>query len=134
MNIINTRPIATLGYDFIPAAYLPKGKDEYYLRNQQNRSGITYRPLSTSQIDTLVHNRNTSDDWNKILVSEKFNASLVRNCKFYGLVRIGALEPVYKEFHDFKMPVGIYNSTIISSDFGDNVCIDNVKYLSHYII
>ena len=32
------------------------------------------------------------------------------------------------------MPVGLYNSTIISCDFGDNVVIDNVNYLSHYII
>jgi hypothetical protein len=32
------------------------------------------------------------------------------------------------------MPVGLYNSTIISCDFGDNICIDNASYLSHYII
>lgn len=32
------------------------------------------------------------------------------------------------------MPEGIYNSTIISSDIGDHVCIDNVNFLSHYII
>lgn len=134
MNIIKTKPIASLGYQFIPPEYTPKGKDEYYLRDLQNQSGIVYKALSTSQIDTLVHNRNTSDDWNKILVAENFNANLVRNCKFYGLVRIGALEPMYKEFHDFKMPVGLYNSTIISTDFGNNVCIDNVKYLSHFII
>ena len=134
MNIINSRPIDSLGYQFIPDQYLPKGKNEYYLRDQQNNSGIVYKPLSTSQIDTLVHNRNTSDNWNNILVADNFNANLIRNCKFYGLVRIGALEAVYKEFHDFKMPVGLYNSTIISCDFGNNVCIDNVKYLSHYII
>lgn len=134
MNIINSKPIESLGYQFIPTQYLPKGKNEYYLRDQQNKSGIVYKPLSTSQIDTLVHNRNTSDNWNNILVADNFNANLVRNCKFYGLVRIGALEAMYKEFHDFKMPVGLYNSTIISCDFGNNVCIDNVKYLSHYII
>ena len=134
MNIIKSSPVSSLGYQFIPAQYIPAGKDEYYLRDQQNRSGISYKPLSTAQIDILVHNRNTSDDWNKILVAENFNANLVRNCKFYGLIRIGALESIYKEFHDFKMPVGIYNSTIISCDFGNNVCIDNVKYLSHYII
>ncbi|RYD73851.1 MAG: DUF4954 family protein, partial [Sphingobacteriales bacterium] len=134
MNIINSKPIETLGYQFIPASYLPEGKNEYYLRDQQNQSGIVYKPLTTSQIDTLVHNRNTSDNWNNILVADNFNANLVRNCKFYGLVRIGALEAMYKEFHDFKMPVGLYNSTIISSDFGNNVCVDNVKYLSHYII
>jgi hypothetical protein len=32
------------------------------------------------------------------------------------------------------MPVGLYNSTIISSDFGDNVAIDRVNLLSHYQI
>jgi hypothetical protein len=134
MNVINSNPIATLGYQFIPEQYLPKGKDEYYLRNQQNKSGIVYKPLSTSQIDTLVHNRNTSDNWNNILVASDFDANLVRNCKFYGLIRIGSLQAQYKEFHDFKMPVGIYNSTVISCDLGNNICIDNVNYLSHYII
>jgi hypothetical protein len=33
-----------------------------------------------------------------------------------------------------KYPVGFYNSIIVSSDFGDNVAIENVNYLSHYII
>jgi hypothetical protein len=37
-------------------------------------------------------------------------------------------------FSDLRVPVGLYNSTIISCDFGDNVCIDNVNYLSHYIL
>ena len=134
MNIIKTHPVEELGYNFIDAKYIPTGMDEYYLRNQENNSGILYRPLSTSQIDTLVHNRNTSDDWNKILVADNFNAQLIKNCKFYGLVRIGALQPLYREFHNFRMAVGLYNSTIISCDLGNNVCIDNVNYLSHYII
>ena len=134
MNIIQTHPVAALGYHFIDEKFIPEGKDEYYLRNQQNKSGIVYNALSTSQIDTLVHNRNTSDNWNNILVAENFNAHLVKNCKFYGLVRIGAMEPLYKEFHDFKMAVGLYNSTIISCDLGNNICIDNVSYLSHFII
>jgi hypothetical protein len=134
MNIINKHPVEQLGYNFIDAPYLPAGKDEYYLRNQQNNNGISYRKLTALEIEVLVRNRNTSDDWNKILVSKQFSAELVKNCKFFGLVRIGKLEPLYLEFHNFKMPVGLYNSTIISSDFGDNVSIDNVDYLSHYII
>ena len=134
MNIIQTHPVKDLGYNFIEHKFIPKGKDEYYLRNIQNRSKIRYRALSTAEIDTLVHNRNTSDDWNKILVADPFNANLVRNCKFFGLVRIGSLQPVYQEFHNLRMAVGLYNSTIISCDFGNNICIDNVNYLSHYII
>src|SRR6185436_7139492 len=112
----------------------PQGKDEYHLRYLQNPSAKKYRPLTTSEIDTLVHNRNTSDNWNRILVADPFNPNLVKNCKFHGLVRIGKLEPFYLEFHNLRMPVGLYNSTIISSDLGNNVCIDNVNYLSHYII
>lgn len=133
-NIITKTPLDALGYNFIKDAYLPKGKDEFYLRNMQIRNGIHYRVLSAYEIEMLVRNGNTSDNWNNILVSDAFNPELVKNCKFYGLVRIGKLEPYCMGFSDLKVPVGLYNSTIISCDFGDNVVIDNVRYLSHYII
>jgi hypothetical protein len=134
MNNISKHPLSSLGYHFIPPEYLPKGKDEYHLRDLQNRSGIAYRHLNAHEIEVLVRNRNQSDDWNKILVSDAFNPELVKNCKFYGLVRIGKLEPWYLEFKNLRRPVGLYNSTICSCDLGDNVVIDNVNYLSHYIV
>src|SRR6476619_5533999 len=115
-NIIKKTSINKLGYNFIKPQFLPEGKDEYYFRNLQNRSGIEYRQLTAYEIEVLVRNGNTSDDWNKILV------------------RIGKLEPYCLEYSDLKLPVGLYNSTIISCDFGDNVVIDNVNYLSNYII
>ncbi len=133
MNIIITHPVEDLGYNFIDPKYIPEGANEYHIRNIQN-DGKIYRALTTLELDTLIHNRNTSDNWNNVLVSENFNASLIKNCKFYGLVRIGILQPLYREFHNFRMAVGLYNSTIISCDLGDNICIDNVNYLSHYII
>ncbi len=68
------------------------------------------------------------------MVSDIFLPELVHNCNFFGLVRIGKLEPYYLEFHNLRRPVGLYNSTIISCDIGNNVVIDNVNYLSHYII
>jgi hypothetical protein len=134
MNIITKHPINNLGYNFIDAAYIPKGEDEYYLRNQQNNNGIDYRRLSGFEIEILIRNGNTSDDWGKIFVSKEFDPVLVKNSNFHGLVRIGKLEPYYLEFHNLRMPVGIYNSQIISCDFGHNVCISNTNYLSHYII
>lgn len=132
-NILKT-PIGKLGYGFINEADLPEGKDEYYLRNLQNRNGIVYRQLIAYEIEVLVRNGNTSDNWNNILVSDAFNPELVKSCKFFGLVRIGKLEPYFLEYSRLKVPVGLYRSTIISCDFGDNVGIDNVNYLSHYII
>lgn len=134
MNQIQKRPIQTIGYGFIADAYLPKGKDEYHLRDLQHGKTAAHRQLKAFEIEALVRNNNTSDDWNRILVSEAFNPDLVRNCKFFGLVRIGRLEPWYLEYHNLRVPVGLYNSTIISCDLGDNVVINNVNYLSHYII
>lgn len=134
MNIIKKLPVGSLGYNFIAKPYIPEGKDEYHLRNIQNSKGKTYRKLAAFEIEVLVRNRNTSDDWNCILVSEHFNPELIKNCKFYGLVRIGKMEPYYHEFHNLRMPIGLYNSTIISCDIGDDVCIDNANYISHYII
>src|SRR5690606_37152273 len=134
MNNIKKIPLSRLGYDFISNEFIPKGKDEYYLRNIQNRSGIDYRNLSAFEIEVLVKNGNTTDNWNNILVSDAFNPELVKNCKFYGLIRIGKLEPYYLEFHGLKAEVGLYNSTIISCDLGDNVAINHVNYISHYIL
>ena len=134
MNEITKKPLSSIGYQFIADPYLPEGKDEYHLRNLQNRSGINYRNLTAYEIEVLVRNNNTSDNWNRIHVSDAFNPELVKNCKFFGLVRIGKLEPVSLEFHSVSMPVGLYNSTIISCDFGDNVVVNSVNYMSHYII
>ena len=134
MNNIKRIPLKNLGYHFVNEKYLPAGADEYYLRNLQNRSGIDYRQLTAYEIEVLVRNRNTSDNWNNLLVGDAFNPELVKNCKFYGLVRIGKLEPFFLEFSQLKVPVGLYNSTIVSCDFGDNVVVDNVNYMSHYIV
>ena len=87
-NIIYKTPLDALGYQFIKDQFIPKGKNEFYLRDIQNRNGIHYRKLSAYEIEMLVRNGNTSDDWNNILVSDAFNPELVKNCKFYGLVRI----------------------------------------------
>ncbi|MEJ7911827.1 MAG: DUF4954 family protein [Chitinophagaceae bacterium] len=134
MNEINKIPLRSLGYNFVAGDYLPEGKDEYHLRNVQNHSGISYRNLTAYEIEVLVRNRNTTDDWNKLQVSDAFDPELVKACKFYGLVRIGKLEAIALQYHNVCFPVGLYNSTIISCDFGDNVVVNNVTYISHYII
>lgn len=134
MNIIKKQPVSGLGYGFIDKEFIPKGKDEYYLRNKQHRTNASYRPLTNIEINLLKANDNSAGDWSQIFVSNAFDASLVKRCSFFGLVRIGKLEPFYHEFNDLSMPVGLYDSTIISCDFGDNVVVDNVNFMSHYIV
>lgn len=128
-------PIGSLGKDFIPKKYLPAGKDEYYLRNEQSaKAADGWRNLHADEIETLVKNANACDNWDNILVTDRFSPHLVKNCEFYGLVRIGWLEEVYLEHHDVRAAVGLTNSTIISCDIGNDAAIHNVRYLGHYII
>jgi hypothetical protein len=134
MTDVKKKPISSLGYNFVSKEFIPEGMDEYYLRNIQNRNGIIYRKLTKTEIKLLQQNNNTADDWNKLQVADPFNPNLVKNCCFYGLNRIGKLEPFFLEYHDVRLQVGLYNSTIISCDFGDNVVVNNVNYMSHYII
>lgn len=133
MNIIRKYPVSTLGYGFIRPEFIPAGKDEYYLRNRQHRNGTRYRNLTAAEIKILEKNGNCSDNWEMIRVSGQTDIRLIRNCRFHGLIRIGRMEPVFLEFNNLRMPVGLSNSTIISSDIGDNNVIDNVNFMSHYI-
>ena len=134
MNKIRKKPLKEIGTGYIPSDYLPDGKDEYYIRNKQLGASREYRHLSSHEIEVLVKNDNSADDWNNIHVSEHFNPLLVKNNSFHGLIRIGDLQNYYLEFHDIPLPVGIYDSNIISCDLGSNISINNVNLISHYIV
>jgi len=130
-------PPERYGYDFIPPEFLPAGADEYWRRNAQQAAlnGVkNWRKLTPAEIETLVHNGNCCPDWNNFLVSDPFDPALIRNSHFYGLIRLGALRNTLLKYHDFCIPSGIQNSTIISCDIGDNAAIQHCSYISHYII
>ena len=135
MGEIRLVPMEKIGFGFIDGPYLPEGCDEYYLRNEQAaRDPSEYRRLEPREIETLVRNRNTCDDWHNILVTDHFCPDHVQSCDFRGLVRIGRLDPVYLEYHDLRLAAGLYRSQIISCDVGDNVAIHNVTYMANTII
>ncbi len=122
------------GRGFVPAEYLPPGQDEYYLRNQQWPQPAAWRHLRAEEIDTLVKNGNTCDEWDQFLVGDPFNPHQIKNSQFVGMVRIARLENVVLEYHDLQAPAGITNSLIISCDIGQNSAIHSVQYLAHYIV
>ncbi len=125
----------TISSDFIPDEFLPPGNDQYTIRNTQfAHAHRSWRPLRSDEIERLVKNGNTADDWGNILVCDTFNPNLILHSTFFGLIRIGAVEKGVLEHHDLTLPVGITNSRIISCDIGDHVALHNVHYLSHYII
>lgn len=66
---------------------------------------MNFRKLVIEEINQLISNGCTAEDWQKINVSLKFNADLIKNVNFYGKVIIG-----------------------------DNVLVQDVKILSNYKI
>lgn len=133
MSKIVKEKLANLGYHFIPEAYLQNG-DEYHFRNQQFPDHGKFRKLTQEEIKILVRNDNYSNNWDDVLVTDKFLPEQIQHSKFYGLVRIGDMDDVYLHFRDLRLPCGIYNSTVVSSDFGSIVAIHNVRYMAHFII
>jgi len=139
MKLKNILPLDRYGYDFIPTEYLPSGADEYWQRNAQqlerfSRKPGDWRKLKPNEIKILINNRNNCSNWDNFLVCDPFDPSLIRDSSFYGLVRVGSMQGVLLKHHDFCVPVGIRNSTIISCDIGSNTVIQNCAYISHYII
>ena len=127
MNKIYKKPLAELGFQFVSGDYLQQGADEFVFRDQKVDKSI-FRPLSIREINILESNLNEAENWKDIFVKEGFNAHLVKNCRFFGINRIGKLENCFLEFKNLRMPVGLYNSTIISCDFADNVAIDRLSF------
>lgn len=128
------KPLNTLGYGFIPGEYLPDGADEYYFRNQQQLTEYTYRQLSADEIAILTRNGNYAPNWGDVWVTDRFLPEQVQQSKFYGRVRIGDMEESFLDFRDLHLPIGIYNSVIVSSDIGGCNAIHNVRYMAHFIL
>lgn len=134
MTFVSKIPLSTLGFGFIPKAYLPADTDEYYIRNQQLGKEFTYRALTEMEIYRLQRQQNYSPDWTKVQVSDPFIPEQIQFSKFYGLVRIGPMSESYLSYRDLSLPIGVYHSTIVSSDLGAAVAIHHVRYMAHFIV
>ena len=96
------------------------------------------RHLTEKEIQQLEAQGNTSSDgsWQNLLVgaTKEFDAGLVHNCHFQGLVAIGRLRRARLKFHDLELDCGLYNSYLDWVVLEDDVCVRNVAYLVNYHI
>ena len=116
---------ASLGRDWAPS-----GTDERAFRDALAGRAGHHRLLERAEIDALERNGNRSDSWDRVLVLPPFDPAVVRNCEFYGLVRIGRLAPGVLERDGLSVPVGLTASRIAACDLGDGVAVHNVGHLS----
>ena len=135
MDKVTILPYDRIYKNFIDPKYLHDGHDEHYYRNQQVKSPDGgWRHLRSDEIEQLVLNNNTASNWDDIWVTNEFDTSMVRNNRFFGMVRIGRVRKEILQYHDLHVPVGITDSSIISCDIGDDAAIHDVHYMANYII
>lgn len=134
MDTVMLLPYDRIYKNFIEEKFL-HGYDEYYFRNQQvKKPNNGWRHLRSDEVEGLVKNSNTATNWDDIWVTDEFDTSMIRNNRFFGMVRIGRVACETLQYHDLRLPVGITDSSIISCDIGDNVAIHDVHYMANYII
>jgi len=93
------------------------------------------RALTAAEIKKLKTRGNDAEDWKKILVQKKFKPDHIVANRFRGRCVLGFYTgKELKTASAVELPSGIYNSTIINSEIGDNCCIWNAGCISNYII
>lgn len=135
MDKVTILPYDRIYKNFIDPKYLHGGHDEYFYRNQQvkNPEG-GWRHLRSDEIERLVINNNTASNWDDIWITDDFDTNMVRNNRFFGMVRIGRIRNETLQYHDLRVPVGITDSSIMSCDIGNDSAVHDVHYMANYII
>ncbi len=133
MSDIIIQPLEGISADFLPPEQRSDRGNPREFSNPPQDANL-HRRLKAQEIEVLVKNGNSAEDWDMIRVGHEFDPDLIVNCDFFGQIYIGNLSPHYIEYHDLRLPVGIRNSTIVSCVLGNNLAIRDVHYLSHYVI
>ena len=71
-----------------------------------------YRLLTKKEIDQLISQGCSCDDWTNIQVAEQFDTGKVKTTKFSGNIKLGVFDKEFTFFGGVKKPAGISNATI----------------------
>ncbi len=111
----------------VAAVKKPKGKSILF--------GDDIRPLTEEEIETLIQNGCYSADWSEIsVVKNGFDVFRVHDTCFWGTCVLGKFSEESEASPGVNFPCGLYNSTIINCEIGDNVLIHNIGIMSNYVI
>ncbi len=94
-----------------------------------------YRLLTKKEIDQLISQGCSCDDWTNIQVAEQFDAGKVKTTKFSGNIKLGVFDKEFTFLGGVKKQAGISDATIHNCIIGNNVYIGHIKnYIANYII
>ncbi len=95
----------------------------------------SFRRLNPAEISLLERNGCSSEDWNKLEVTDGFDAARVHDVVFSGVCRIGAFRRSYEFPGGVSRPSGIYHATLHNVTVGDDCRLSNIRsYIANYDI
>ncbi len=94
-----------------------------------------YKPIADTDIQVLLSNSCTCDNWNDIETKQGFDPRKCRNVHFSGKVKLGLFRKSFTDDSGVVLNSGIMNAKIHNCTIGDNVLIYNVgDYIANYTI
>lgn len=91
--------------------------------------------LSDEQINQLISQGCTCEDWSKVQVADGFKADTVKSTHFSGNVKLGVFGKQVSFFGGVSKSTGISDATIHNCTIGNNVYISRVRnYIANYVI
>lgn len=94
-----------------------------------------YKNVSDSEIQVLLSNGCSCDDWKNLTVKSGFDPNKCRNVHFSGKVQLGNFNKSFTDESGVLISSGISNAQIHNCIIGDNVSIFNIRdYIANYII
>jgi hypothetical protein len=94
-----------------------------------------YKPIEDAEIQVLLSNGCTCDNWNNIEIKKEFDPQKCRNVHFSGKVKLGQFSKSFTDESGVIIEAGITNARIHNCLIGDNVSIYNVRdYIANYTI
>lgn len=95
----------------------------------------SYKSLTQQQIQTLENQNCTACDWSKVIVSDDFDTTCIKNANFFGQAKLANLSGTIKTLHGLEKPSGIYNATLSDCSVAENTRIANVAvHIANYDI
>jgi NDP-sugar pyrophosphorylase family protein len=95
----------------------------------------SYRNLTKEEVDTLLQQNCTCENWEDVEVREGFDARHVRNTTFTGKIKLGVFNKIYTLEGNIRRHSGITNATLHNCIIGDNVYIGKINgYIANYSI
>jgi len=96
---------------------------------------MSYRPLTTQEIEILEKQFCTAENWNEISVQQAFEPNWIHHVNFNGKIKLGIFSKEHTLLGGLKKHSGISNACLYNCEIGNNVLIENVQnHIANYVI